>query len=648
MYFPLWHHPLWLKADAVWRLGLWNVARVADYRLRLRLGIHPVQRVRRNIGGSCFFRPTANSQADALPPPPTPSHWDQDAFYFGWYRVALGAAPPDWHANPFTGERVADSRKPWWQIGDFASGAGDIKTVWEPSRFDWVMAFAQRAAVGEVGSLSRLNHWLADWCRANPTYLGANWKCGQEASIRILHLAVAARLLGQWQEPEADLRQLVEAHLARIYPTLHYAMAQDNNHGTSEAAAMFVGGAWCRRWGYTEGDKWAKAGRRWLENRVARLITPDGSFSQHSVNYHRLMLDTLSLVELWRRWLELPGFSARFYQRAAAATRWLLAMSNAENGDAPNLGANDGANLLPLTDADYRDYRPCVQLASALFLPQPVYGGVELLEQHLAWLGITDNGRNGNPDLPTDEETVVRSVGGKGDPVESSQPNFFHAKGYIVLCNGPWRVIFRYPHSRFRPSHCDALHVDLWYGAENILCDGGSYGYAAERQWVDYFTGPAAHNTIQFDGRDPMPRVGPFLRAKWLNTEAVAGPFIEGQTVRAQASYRDSQGAFHQREVVLSPAGLKVVDKISGFKSSAVLRWRLGSDDHARKKIRQSDDGVQARDFYLRVEANQHITRQVLAPGWESRYYLRMEERRVYETEVSQAATLKTELRWLT
>ena len=36
-------------------------------------------------------------------------------------------------------------------------------------------------------------------------------------------------------------------------------------------------------------------------------------------------------------------------------------------GDGPNLGANDGARLLPITNADYRDYRPSVQLASVLF-----------------------------------------------------------------------------------------------------------------------------------------------------------------------------------------------------------------------------------------------------------------------------------------
>jgi hypothetical protein len=101
----------------------------------------------------------------------------------------------------------------------------------------------------------------------------------------------------------------------------------------------------------------------------------DGSFSQYSVNYHRLMLDTYSLVEHWRRGLELPAFSPRLYDRLAAATRWLQALTQPETGDAPVLGANDGARLLPLGDSDYRDYRPAVQLAMALFLDRRAYGG---------------------------------------------------------------------------------------------------------------------------------------------------------------------------------------------------------------------------------------------------------------------------------
>src|SRR5262249_23738554 len=145
------------------------------------------------------------------------------------------------------------------------------------------------------------------------------------------------------------------------------------NHGTSEAAALFIGGSWLAHRGVTRGEVWARTGRRWLEDRVHRLIGADGSFSQYSLNYHRVLLDTLSIVEIWRREIEEEEFSPSFYARAGAATNWLCAMIAPQSGDGPNLGANDGAWLLPLTLTDYHDFRPSTQLASVLFRNQRVY-----------------------------------------------------------------------------------------------------------------------------------------------------------------------------------------------------------------------------------------------------------------------------------
>ena len=40
------------------------------------------------------------------------------------------------------------------------------------------------------------------------------------------------------------LVQIVRQHLARINANIRYAIAQRNNHATSEAAALFIGGNW--------------------------------------------------------------------------------------------------------------------------------------------------------------------------------------------------------------------------------------------------------------------------------------------------------------------------------------------------------------------------------------------------------------------
>ena len=154
---------------------------------------------------------------------------------------------------------------------------------------------------------------------------------------------------------------------------MSYAIGQQNNHGTSEAAALFLGGSFLFNLD-ERAERWEATGRRWLESLASNLIEADGSFSQYSVTYHRLMLDTYSLAEAWRRNRKLPAFSGKLNERLAAATNWLWSMTDARSGDAPNIGANDGAQVLSLANADYRDFRPSVQIAAALFRGADAFG----------------------------------------------------------------------------------------------------------------------------------------------------------------------------------------------------------------------------------------------------------------------------------
>jgi hypothetical protein len=290
------------KANTALALGPSNIAQVFWYRARVRIGWHPAQRLRAVAPVGPFFAQPTRSRDDMR----APSLWLDGALLFGHEALAVGDVPPDWTANPMTGRRFPDPERPWWRIPDFDPAVGDIKLIWELSRMDWAVGLAQHAALGNARALDRLNAWLKDWSVSNHPYQGPNWKCGQEASIRVLHLAVAALVLGAAQRPLESLRQIVELHLRRISPTIHYAVAQDNNHGTSEAAALYVGGGWLASLGVPEGTIWQESGRRVLEERLQRLVGPQGTFSQYSLNYHRMLLDTLCIVEVWRRHMGLP------------------------------------------------------------------------------------------------------------------------------------------------------------------------------------------------------------------------------------------------------------------------------------------------------------------------------------------------------
>lgn len=602
-----------IKLMTALALGIPNIARAFWFRGGVRFGLNPVRKLHVRLPQGPFFQPVACSvMGDSV--------YRYELSGFGYIPLGDTGSIPDWHRNILTGSRCSDSNTPWYEIPDFTNEIGDIKGIWEISRFDWVLGFAREARAGHTEALEKLESWLESWVQENPSYYGPNWKCGQEASIRVMHLAMTAIVLWQSYRPEKGLLELVEIHLKRIAPTIQYAIAQDNNHGTSEAAALFIGGSWLASHGVSQGKSWEKKGRRWLENRARRLIEPDGSFSQYSVNYHRVLLDTFSMVEVWRKTLQLPEFSRHWYTKARAATEWLTALLR-PGGDMPNLGANDGARLLPLAAVDYRDFRPSAQLANVLFLRQRAISEPGEWDAPLRLLGL---------ELP---EAVAESPGNVQ----------FDDGGYAIMRKNHCFALFHYPRFRFRPGQADALHLDVWLGGRNIFRDGGSFSYNTEEPWQSYFPGVESHNTIQFDGRDQMPRLSRFLFGEWLKTSRFQplGETCEGLSVLA--GYRDYKGAVHTRKVLLGREKLTVKDDIDGFSSNAVLRWRLEPGNWELKGLAAKNE-----DLTITVTSTIEIVRCEIVDGYESHYYGRKTKLPVLEIEVADAGCLSTELTWNT
>jgi hypothetical protein len=289
------------------------------------------------------------------------------------------------------------------------------------------------------------------------------------------------------------------------------------------------------------------------------------------------------------------------------------------SGDAPNIGANDGARLLPLSEADYRDFRPSVQLATALFNGKAAYAdGAWNLP--LRWLGIA---------VPEQHAEPLRS-------------HILDDGGYACLRRGKAFVLVRYPRFRFRPSQADALHLDFWLDGVNVLRDAGTYSYNAGQQWLDYFPGTAAHNTVEFDGRDQMPRLGRFLFGHWLHCNGSPQFSSSSDLERFAASYSDYQGARHRRSVCLQDGMLRIEDEVSGFKQKAVLRWRLMPGDW-----RLQDGVVRSGDITLAVTADGGIQSLRIVPGLESRYYLQMTELPVLEAVICRPGRVTTEIGWV-
>lgn len=599
------------KAKTALSLGLTNLARVVTYRLGVKSGINSVTRLESTLPSGAFFADTDFPVDMGLSEPPSLKA-------FGYLPYYLERDKPNWFYSPLTQKVFKDVETVWYKIPDFDDGVGDIKGVWEASRFDWLIKFVEHERQHRDGnSLVILDSWLNDWCEKNPAYLGPNWKCGQEASIRVMHIITALIGLDKLDSINPNIFGLLEVHLKRIAPTLSYAIAQDNNHGTSEAVALYIGGAVLNERSPSKRYlEWQSLGEKWLANRACKLIMKDGGFSQYSVNYHRVMLDSYCLAEIVRRQLQLAPFPKKVYQRLTRATDWLYILTQ-ENGDAPNLGANDGAKLLPIGESDYRDFRPTVQLASTLFSHHSYYEAVESYDEALNFF-------------------TIEKINNKKYVLPSKSQHFANS-GFITHQSDRFFICFKIPQFRFRPSQCDALHLDLWFKGDNVLRDGGTYSYNTTTKDLDYYSGVESHNTVQFDNHLQMPRLSRFLFASWLKPLS-----IKYRKSKFSSSYKDVWQCQHSRSVKVKQQQIVVTDDVRGFEDQAILRWRLMPD----KWVLQDNvlsNGKIAIEIYSK---SSFVIR--IVEGEESRYYYQKTTLAVLEVKVIEPSTIVTTIRDIT
>ena len=610
----------------IWKLGVANCVRVGAYRLRSRTGryraLTPVQALP-NLGSALRDAQPAAAAALASDSRELLASATRivagEVCFFGSHWRSVGS-PPDWFRDPWSGQSWDSANAHWSATAEFATAGVDIKVIWELSRFEWAVVLSRAFALsGREEFLQTLCLWLDSWVQSNPANGGVNWKCGQETSIRLLRSLEALRFIS-WQPSAATaIRAFVAAHLRRIEVTLSYATGQDNNHGTSEAAALLVAGRWLLAQG-AEGElakfaaRVAAVGQQHIVERILHLVSPDGTFSQYSVNYHRMLLDTVAMVEAWMHALGAASAFVACADRVRAAIDWLQTMVEPESGDAPNLGANDGTALLISPATAYRDHRPTLQLASCLFYRErryprgpwddaSRYWGIEPQDHPLAT--VARSARNFMPG-------GFISMPGQGSPARS------------------WALL-RVPSYRFRPSQADALHLDLWIDGENVIRDAGSYSYNADGHWHEYFSGTRGHSTCEFDGRDQMPRLGRFLFSRWLSCDELRLGDENDAGREIVAAYTDYAGARHRRSVRATDSRWIVHDEVGGFRQRAVIRWRLAPGSWTLSGSRLTGPKIS-----IEVQSDGPCVLR-MAEGWESRVYLERRPLPVLEIEIPPA-----------
>ncbi len=528
--------------------------------------------------------------------------------YYGKRVFDLGR-PVDWLINPFTGGRH-EARTHWCDCDTFSSQVGDIKDIWEPSRFAcafWlVRAFA---LTGDEKYPEAFWTLFESWCEQNPPNRGPNWMSGQETALRTMAWCFAlygfSRSDATTSERIVKLVKVVASQADRIAHNIGYAISQRNNHSISEATGLLTVGLLFPE--LSQAPKWKAVGRRVLEREIGRQVYEDGSYIQHSLGYHRLMLHecvwAIRLAEL-----NQEPLSSELTDRVARAAEFLFQMTDPDTGRVPNYGANDGALVLPLNSCDSLDFRPAVQSCAYLLDGKRAYACGDC-DEDLLWLFGSQ---------ATEAPVAARS----------RTSTEFAAGGYYTLAaKRTWGMV-RCHRYRDRVGHADLLHLDLWADGVNLLRDCGSYRYFApsEPELQAYFASIKAHNTIEVDQTTPFRMVSRFTMLPWPTAKLLR---FESSDTRIEWAGEDSTydrcfpGLVHSREILVDVAAdrWEIMDKVVGSgEHLVVLRWHLPHEAKITAQDAQSVHAGLLRGWNIRVDSTDGLEAELVEAGTEGGY----------------------------
>ena len=405
----------------------------------------------------------------------------------------------DWITNPDTGYQY-NVTKHWTEIPDYSTEAGNIKYVREKSSFSYLYDIIRYDYHFGTDCSQFVFLEIISWIKANPINCGPNYRCSQEASLRVLNWTFALNYYRNSPFLTEDIFDQIQFaiywQMDHVYRNIDFSrIAVRNNHAVTETLALYLIGLLYPQ--FPGSHEWKEKGKRWFEEEIAYQIYEDGTFLQFSMNYHRVVVQLLT----WGIVLadkNGESFTKVVYERATRSIEFLRTCMVDENGCLPNYGANDGALFFKLNDADYRDYRPSLNaLAKSLSID------LEFAEtEDELWYGLDSK------------------------PANSRIPSFgihsFQKGGYYIFREPNTLTFIRCGNHKDRPSQADNLHLDIWYKGQNILCDAGSYKYNTDKETLRYFSGSASHNTVMIENFDQMEKGERFIWFGWTQMKEAA------------------------------------------------------------------------------------------------------------------------------
>lgn len=442
--------------------------------------------------------------------------------------------PINWHLSPITGVEV-DKKLKWYKIPDFDPVRGDIKAVWEVSRFTHFFFFARAYMLTkDVKYYKTFSSQLKNWLTENTYAYGANYKCGQEATLRMISAVMTYSIFNNYgltnSDDESNLKQLIENSYRKVSSNFFYAQkCIKNNHTLSEITGLIIG-AWC------SDDKLAlEKAYHLMDKEIENQFFADGGYIQYSFNYQRFALQIMEFnLKISRKTgIELSNNSKNLINKSAL----LMYQLQDETGDVPNYGSNDGALIFPVTACGYRDFRPVLNSINALIQGERLYSP-GIYDEEILWFS--------NSSL--DEFPIIELQQQSIEFKDSGFHSLRHKDGFLMIVLQDFKT---------RPAQMEQQHIDLWYKGINVLCDIGTYSYATEIGKQMALT--EAHNTVKVDNKEQMKKKGPFFIYDWTHSKN-----IEFDSNHFKGKMVSKNGYSHLREIFKKSDGYTIEDTVFG------------------------------------------------------------------------------------
>lgn len=453
--------------------------------------------------------------------------------------------PPNWRANPMTGQEWPDdpADRIQYRRADIAGGA---KYAWELGRLTFLHTLAVCYALTEEPAYAtRVESWLLDFCRRNPIGHGIHHASGIEQAVRnitILH-ALSVLLRARWDVSRETLDAALGLCMQQaLHLRGHLSIGSSgNNHLVAELSGLVVVASCLAGGGGRRSGTWERLlefAWRGLGDAIPAQFHPDGTPAEQAFRYLPFLWE-LALVGLSageKRGLEPPPAAV---ERLSKSLEFARAV-RLPGGELPPLGdEDDGRVLLPAEGSSRLDL---VGNALAVWLGAPRVSATA----H-CWASLLRD---------ASDSDVLSAADGR---------LVFADGGYTAWRRGDVLLLWDHGPLGFRSiaahGHADALSVVLYVGDIPVIADPGTFAYHEDVASRDRFRSTPWHSTVNFGRRDQSENLGPFL---W-GAKAEVTKEGEGFEVRWHSGER------HWRSVSFEDGEVVIEDRVAGDDAEVVF-----------------------------------------------------------------------------